>query len=197
VSILAADRGHIVQCPHCELAFEAPRAKSERRRSRRRSRTWNDEDDLPEDIQWRARHRLQTPGSWIQALGWVDVAVGFLGLIMGIALLVGTLNGPPAPGPSWEFAALTIGQGVSSIVVGGLKGIGGAAMKQVKNRPLSVVTAVATCVPLNVNCCLWIIQVPLYFVGLAFGIMALTVLFRADVKRAFEMNRPGGDLDAV
>jgi hypothetical protein len=196
-----ADLGHRVECPACRAAFVAdqpvrlPTAEPDRdRKPRHRLRTWNDEDDLPEDLQWRARHRLHTPGQWLQVLGWIDVGIGGLSVIVGAVMLIAALSGP---GGGWEVGAYTLGQGVATAVVGGLKGIGGGAMKRVRNRPLSVTTAVAACVPLNLNCCLWMIQGPLYLLGLAFGVAALSVLFRADVKKAFEMNRPDGDLDAA
>jgi hypothetical protein len=40
-------------------------------------------------------------------------------------------------------------------------------------------------------------MVPAYIVSIVFGIMAMTVLFKADVKKAFEITRPDGDTDAA
>jgi hypothetical protein len=83
------------------------------------------------------------------------------------------------------------------VVIGAVKAMGGRQMKQVKNRPLSIAACVAGCVPLNVSCCMSSLAFPAYIVGIVFGIMGLTKLLNAGVKKAFEANRPGGDIDTV
>jgi hypothetical protein len=138
---------------------------------------------------------LASPGVALQILGWVDVAAGIIGVIIGVGCLIaGATGGGPG---SWQMVWLNLGPGLSGVLIGGLKIVGGAAMKAVRNRSLALLAAVAACVPLNVNLCLVWLLFPAYLVGIVFGILALIALADAGVKRAFEVNRPGGDVDAV
>src|SRR5262249_17882383 len=142
------------------------------RPSRRRSR-YRDEDpfqsDDPKAWIWGARRSLTTPGSGLEVLGWLDVAFGLLAILIGV--LVGIMNRASiAGGPGVEMFWGHLGPGISGIVLGAVKAMGGRQMKQVKNRPLSIAACVAGCIPLNVSCCISPIAFPAYIVGIVFGI---------------------------
>lgn len=183
------------------------------RRSSRRSRSHDDDDDDrprrsrrgPEDPYespdpkvwvWQTKRDLATPGGGLEVLGWLDVAFGLLSILIGV--LAGIMEPTSITGgPSWMMFWLNLGPGISGVVLGAVKAIGGRNMKQAKNRPLATAACVAACVPLNVSCCISALAFPAYIVGIVFGIMGLTKLFNRNVKKAFEVNRPGGDVDAV
>lgn len=132
----------------------------------------------------------------MEVLGWLDVAFGLLSILIGVLFGISdpaSITG----GPSWMMFWLNLGPGISGVVLGAVKAIGGRNMKQAKNRPLATAACVAACVPLNVSCCISTLAFPAYIVGIVFGIMGLTKLFNRNVKKAFEVNRPGGDVDAV
>lgn len=198
-SVLTADLGHRVECPLCDKTFTARDRKSRRRPRIRYDDEDGDGDDdgtpTPRAVVRRAERRLAGPGAALQVLGWLDVAAGVIGVILGLVFLAdGTVSRGSG---SWALVWLNLGPGLSGVLLGGLKAFGGAAMKGVRNRPLALLAAYAACVPLNVNFCLVWLLFPAYIVSIVYGILALTSLFRADVKRAFEVTRPGGDVDAV
>jgi hypothetical protein len=213
VAVAPADLGHRMQCPLCDGIFTArdpnaptpaPSWRSRRDRdgdrpSRRRRRALDhdeyDEDTSPQAIVRRAQTHLTTPGGGLQVLGWIDVAVGVISLIIGIVAIAADLTG--GTGNSWQFGLLNAGPGLSGVILGGLKAFGGAAMKQARNRSLSVLAAVAGCIPLNISCCMVWLMFPAYIVSVVFGIMALAALFKPHVKQAFEITRPGGDTDGL
>ncbi|MCU0705652.1 MAG: hypothetical protein MUF18_16890 [Fimbriiglobus sp.] len=173
-------------------------------RPRRRRRRRLDDDGYENPYQspdpkawvWAARRDLTTPGAGLEVLGWIDVALGVLGLIIGVGFAVSDPNAITG-GPNAFFFWGNLGPGISGVVIGAVKAMGGRQMKQVKNRPLSIAACVAGCVPLNVSCCMSSLAFPAYIVGIVFGIMGLTKLLNAGVKKAFEANRPGGDIDTV
>lgn len=47
------------------------------------------------------------------------------------------------------------------------------------------------------TCCPAVLTVPAYVIALVFGIIGMTKLLNRNVKKAFEANRPGGDIDTV
>lgn len=212
VSVLSADLGHRLECPLCQKTFvprdptDRPsgrpkwRAEEEDRPSRRRrSSRYQDEDDdryddSPKAVVRRAQYKLGTPGGGLQVLGWIDVGAGVISLIIGIIMLAA--NGSSG-GQEVVWGALSVGLGVSGVITGGLKALGGAAMKNARSRSLAVLAAIAGCIPLNINPCMVWLLFPTYILSIVFGIMALASLFTADVKKAFEINRPDGDTDAL
>ncbi len=211
VAVTPADLGHRMQCPLCDGVFTArdpnapapePSWRSGRdsdRPNRRRRRSLDadeyDEHPAPDAIVRRAQSHLATPGGGLQVLGWIDVAVGVFSLILGVVWVAADLTG--GAGTSWQLGLLNAGPGLSGVILGGLKAFGGAAMKQVRGRTLSVLAAVAGCIPLNISCCMVWLMFPAYIVSVVFGIMALAALFKPHVKQAFEITRPGGDTDAM
>jgi uncharacterized protein YbaR (Trm112 family) len=193
-----------------------------RRRSRSRSR-YDDDDDRPrrrryEDPYespdpkawvWQAKRDLASPGGGLEVLGWLDVVFGGLYILIGV--LLGAAVGGGGGGVEWEMVALTIGLGVSGIAVGGVKAFGGRLMKQAKNLRFAFVACFAALPPINliacllvfrnpqymITCCPGVLTFPAWIVSIVFAIIGLTKLFRQSVKKAFEVNRPGGDVDAV
>jgi hypothetical protein len=154
-----------------------------------------DENPSPQEVVRRAQIHLATPGGGLQVLGWIDVAVGVISLIIGIVAIAADLTG--GTGNAWQFGLLNAGPGLSGVILGGLKAFGGAAMKQTRHRSLSMLAAVAGCIPLNISCCMVWLMFPAYIVSVVFGIMALAALFKPQVKQAFEITRPGGDADGL
>jgi ssDNA-binding Zn-finger/Zn-ribbon topoisomerase 1 len=156
VSILRTDLGHSVECPLCQQTFpardqdrkrgsrwkRAERDDDDRDDGRHRRSVYDEEDDFksPKTIVRRAQARLATAGGGLQVLGWIDVAAGILGLIIGLTILAGTFGGN---GREWVFGLLNAGPGLSGVILGGLKAFGGAAMKQARNRSRS--TSVSVC----------------------------------------------------
>lgn len=168
-------------------------------RPRRRSR-YRDEDPYessdPKAWVWKARRDLATPGAGLEVLGWLDIAFGLISVIIGILMGIGDPSSITG-GPNAVMFWMNLGPGISGVVLGAVKAMGGRQMKQAKNRPLSIAACVAGCVPLNVSCCMSILTFPAYIVGIVFGIMGMTQLFNRNVRKAFEANRPDGDIDAV
>lgn len=185
-------------------------------RPRRRRRSYRDEDPYespdPKAWVWQAKRDLATPGGGLQVLGWLDVVYGGLYVLIGVLIGLGVSGGGGgAGGPTWEVVAMTIGLGVSGILMGGVKAFGGMEMKKVRNRRLGIIACVAACVPIYLLACLLMFfgpqyaftccpapfTLPSYIVGIVFGIMGMTKLFRRVMNKAFEVNRPDGDIDTV
>ncbi len=181
----------------------------------RRRRGYRDEDPYessdPKAWVWQAKRDLASPGGGLQVLGWLDVVYGLLYVLIGVLMGMGVSSGGGAGGLSWEVVAMTIGLGVSGILMGGVKAFGGMEMKKVKNRRLGMIACVSACVPIYLlacllgffgpqymfTCCPAVFTIPSYIVGIVFGIMGMTKLFRKVMLKAFEVNRPDGDIDAV
>jgi hypothetical protein len=195
-----------------------------RRRSRSRSRYDDDDDDRPRRPRydnpydspdpkawvWQAKRDLASPGGGLEVLGWLDVVFGGLYILIGV--LMGAAAGTGGGGAvGWEVVAMTIGLGVSGIAMGGVKAFGGRLMKQAKNLRFALIACFVGCLPIYLlacllvffgpqyalTCCPGILTLPAYIVSIVFGVLGLTKLFRQSVKKAFEVNRPGGDVDAV
>lgn len=169
-------------------------------RPRRRRPRYQEDDaytsDDPQAWIWKARRDLTTPGAGLEVLGWLDIAFGVLSVLIGV---VAGIVEPSSimGGPSWLMFWGNLGPGVSGVVLGAVKAMGGRQMKQAKNRPLSMAACVAGCIPLNISCCVSWLAGPSYIVGIVFGIMGLVQLLNRNVRKAFEANRPDGDIDAV
>ncbi len=182
----------------------------------RRRRGYRDEDPYessdPKAWVWQAKRDLATPGGGLMVLGWLDVVYGGLYILIGVLMGLGVSSGGGgAGGLSWEVVAMTIGLGVSGILMGGVKAFGGMMMKKVQNRRLGVLACFAACVPIYLlacllgffgpqymfTCCPALFTIPSYIVGIVFGIMGMTKLFNKAMAKAFEVNRPDGDVDAV
>ena len=201
---------------------DSRRSDSRRSRSdddeydRPRRRGYRDEDPYessdPKAWVWQAKRDLASPGGGLMVLGWVDVVFGGLYILIGVLIGLGVSSGGGGPGGlSWEVVAMTIGLGVSGILMGGVKEFGGMEMKKVKNRRLSIAACFAACVPIYllacllgffgpqyfITCCPTVFTLPSYIVGIVFGIIGMTKLFRKVMNKAFEVNRPDGDIDTV
>lgn len=184
-------------------------------RPRRRGFTSDDPYESPEPKAWvwAAKRDLATPGGGLQVLGWLDVVYGGLYVLIGVLMGLGVSSGVGggAGAPTWEVVAMTIGLGVSGILMGGVKAFGGLAMKKVDNRRLGIIACFAACLPIYLLavllafagpqyvfvCCPALFTLPSYIIGIIFGIMGLTKLFSRHLQKAYEVNRPGGDVDAV
>jgi hypothetical protein len=80
--------------------------------------------------------------------------------------------------------------------MGALKIVGGTAMKNLKSRNMALMGCWASVMPLNIGTCISFIMFPTYFVSLVFGIIGLVALNKPSMKKAFEFNKPDGDMDA-
>jgi hypothetical protein len=103
----------------------------------------------------------------------------------------------PGRGPGSSIIWLNLVPGVSGVVLGILKVAGGKAMRDMKHRPLAILGSIAACIPLSMGACIIWLLFPAYIVGLVFGILAMTQLFRKECRIAFEVNRPDGDPDSI
>lgn len=81
---------------------------------------------------------------------------------------------------------LWLGYGLYSVLVGGFWVYAGLQFKEAKQYGLCLVACVTVLIPGVSPCCL---------LGLIFGIMGLTKLNNARVKKGFQANRPGYDPD--
>jgi len=115
----------------------------------------------------------------VGAIGAVGVIFGMLFSLLGIG--VGAMQG--------REGMLTMGQGalglLMRIVILCLHGLiifGGFKMSKLQSYNLAITAAIISCVPVCSPCCI---------LGIPFGIWALVVLLKPEVKAAF-LNGPGG-----
>jgi hypothetical protein len=153
--------------------------------------------DDPRAWVWRAKRDLASPGGALEVLGYLDVTFGVLSILIGVLFAFAAAGSTGGGGPPWEMVWYNAGPGLSGVVLGALKAIGGRSMKQVRHRSLAIFACIAGCAPLNVGCCLIVLMFPAYIVSIVFGIIGMTHLFKRGVRKAFEVNRPDGDADAV
>ncbi len=121
------------------------------------------------------RQRLKIPARGLIAAGVLQVlfALGLLVVAMpAIASEGGGLAGYGAVG----FGAALL------VVVASIVFLGANSMKKLRNYPFSVATGIVAAV-----------TGPAAILGLPFGIWALVILFRRDVRAAFEANRLAGN----
>jgi hypothetical protein len=220
VTIAKADVGHKVECPLCQAVFLATARtwKKPSRRSRRDEDDEYDDDDErnlsvrelrklrqeeqdefnPKRMLRNAKADLGSTAGAIHVLGWIDLICGILSVILGIILLIVMLNNT-TPGPGGAMASawtyMNLFPGIGGVLLGALKITGGSAMKTMKNRNLAVLSCWASLLPLNLGTCISFLMFPTYFVSLVFGIMGLIALNKPSVKKAFEFNKPDGDMD--
>ena len=213
VSVLRLDLGHRVECPICKAVFRAQLPRTSKRdedddddRPRRRRRRDLDRDsdrmqrDLdeysPRQILRNATEDLNAPGGASMVLGWIEVVFGVLNLGIGGLFLSAATGGPAATGALgwgiWHMAG-----GLGGMLIGIVRVIGGKAMREVKHRPMALWASILGLVPLSTATCLFFLTGPSYVVSLVFCIIALGRLNQTHVKKAFELNRPDGDVDAA
>jgi hypothetical protein len=197
--------GEPVECPVCLTRFVPDRPPARARRARRRD-DGDDSDDEDEDLdrpRRRRRHRyeddpltpeeaedrLRGPATWLQITGWGGAALNFLGGI-GVAGLGVTLvrNGPPNP-QSEEDAIVMIVVGVLGAVFGtpyfAAIGFGAGKMKRLESWGWGMAAAILGIATIA----LWGPCFPTTWAGMGFGIWAVVVLGKAEVKGSF----PGRD----
>ena len=160
------------------------------------------ESDDPKAWVWKAKRDLGTPGGGLEVLGYLDLVSGLLSILIGVLFAFGFGGGGASGaafvgGTGWQMVWLNLAPGVSGIVLGVLKAMGGRAVRQVRHRGLGLAACVSGCVPLNVSLCMSFLMGPAYIVSIVFGIMGFALLFKKGVRKAFEANRPDGDVDAV
>ena len=218
VTIDKTDVGHRVECPLCQQVFLAT-AKKWKKPSRRTETEEDNDDDEDDDernltdrelrkkrqdeqdefnpkrMLRNAKGDLGSVAKAVTVLGWIDIICGVLSILIGIIFLIVLLN--TAPGPLAEFwVYMNICPGIGSTLLGAVKVFGGAAMKNVKSRNMALMGCWASLLPLNIGACLSFFMFPAYFVSLVFGIIGLVNMSKTGIKKAFEFNKPDGDMDA-
>jgi hypothetical protein len=161
----ASSRGEVEDEGQEEDYEEEPRPRKRRRRSRREA----------------ARNLVMGPAIALMA------AAG-LGIVIGLFFLVGAVAGPAQPPPpppnadagfragyAFGFHAGRYGPGVLSVIGGLVLLIGSILMLQMRSYGMAITTAIIALVPCHCSCLL----------GVPFGIWALIVLNREDVREAF------------
>ncbi len=218
VTIEKTDVGHKVECPLCHQVFLATAKKwaKPRREADEDDEDYSDEDEDERNLSNRelralrqkeqddfnpkrmlrnAKGDLGSVAGAITVLGWIDIVCGILSIIIGILFLIAAVN-TPTPGMGMDtLAYLNIFPGIGGTLLGAVKVIGGAAMKNIKSRNMAIMGCWASVLPLNIGACLSFLMFPAYFVSLVFGIMGLVNINKLSVKRAFEFNKPDGDVD--
>jgi hypothetical protein len=111
-----------------------------------------------------------------------------VGLFRVVAGAIGGVAGAGGGGGANEelVMVLLVGYGVYSILMGGFLVYAGIQMREAKQYALSMIACVVALIPGVSPCCL---------LGLIFGIMGISKLNEARVKRGFEANRTGYDPD--
>jgi DNA-directed RNA polymerase subunit M/transcription elongation factor TFIIS/phage FluMu protein Com len=217
VTIDTTDIGHRVECPLCQQLFLAT-AKNWKKPSRRtEEEDEDDEDDDERNLSSRelrkkrqeeqdefnpkrmlrnAKGDLGSVAGAVTVLGWIDIVCGILSIIIGIIFLVAMMNTTAPVGLTGTWMYLNIFPGIGGVLLGTVKVFGGAAMKNIKSRNMALLACWASLLPLNIGACLSFFMFPAYFVSLVFGIIGLVNMNKMSVKKAFEFNKPDGDMDA-
>ena len=177
------------------IGEDADENDDKRRRNRRREQAVLDEYN-PKRLVRNAKSELASPASALTSLGWIDVVAGVISLIIGGISLAYLLQGTLSPTMSWMIY-WNIFPGIGGVLLGALKVYGGLAMKNLNNRSLAVLGCAAGLAPLNIGACVSVLLVPAFVVSVVFSSMGLLSLRRERIKKAFEYNKPGGDVDAA
>jgi len=122
------------------------------------------------------------PATALLVVGIIDIVLGVLGVLayLGLGLLAGGGGGGRAgadPDLTISKAQIITGAFFSfaAIIVGTLITMGAAKMKKLNSYGLAMTACILAMIPV-VNCCL---------LGLPFGIWALVVLVKPEVKDSF------------
>lgn len=144
--------------------------EEERPRRRRRRRRYSEAKDL-----------ISGPATALLVVGIIDIALGLLGIVLrmlGIGFLaMGGPQGRRGGADPGVMAGLVSGIlfGVAAIILGSLITLGASKMKNLNSYGLAMTACILAMIPC-INCCI---------LGLPFGIWALVVLNKPEVKDAF------------
>jgi hypothetical protein len=188
--------GRSVRCPKCQTVFKAenaaadpgfeevPEDEDDRPRRRRPARD-DDYDDADRDDDYRPRRRVGSRRAAQQAVTPPAIAliiVGGLGLLYAVInLLLAATNArqPFANMGANNPAAYKVGMAIGialTFIWGIIVPLAGVMMLKLRNYGAAMTGVIFAMLPCNLGCLL----------GLPFGIWAIVVLNRPDVKRAFE-----------
>jgi predicted Zn finger-like uncharacterized protein len=171
-------------------AAEEPEESYEEERPSRRGRPRPEPEDEEDDDEERPRRRRRRRGGWREeeakaAVSGPAIALmiaGILGLVMGglniIVAVVNLAGGGGGPGGGNPDPANLVGQVIGafvSLIWGGIVTAGAVQMKRLHGFGSAMTASIVALLPCN-PCCL---------LGLPFGIWALVVLNRQEVKDAF------------
>jgi predicted Zn finger-like uncharacterized protein len=152
-------------------------------RRSRRDADWEDDDYSYRDRRSAVRSQVSGPAAALQVVGILAIALSVLSLGLNLAVAAGAFPQPASPlMPPPRDEAERIGNLVGGIcgalfgmLWGGLIIAGASKMKKLESFGLAMTASIVAMLPCN-GCCL---------LGLPFGIWALVVLNRPEVKDAF------------
>lgn len=195
--------GKNVKCPKCQTTFTAEMEEAAERQSiarepapARRSRAMEEpeEEDFLEEEEEEERPRprrrgkrrsaaameaVSGPATALLVVGIIDIVLGILCVLIYLGLSLLARGAPPAMAGQqrdlMSSVVMGIFLGIGTIIFGSIITMGASKMKKLTSYGLAMTACILAMMPF-VNCCL---------LGLPFGIWALTVLNKPEVKDAF------------